>query len=1012
MALTLVVAAAGYGKSTWVESALGTDGARLPAAEVTPAALADLVDRGVPGIAVEDLQQATPEQRLAVLRTVGLSRPDVYLTSRRPLTVEEAAALTVTAWERGPADLRLTPDQVATVLEAEYAIADPELPTLVHHATTGWPMLVHLFARAISRATGPRWNGTVRQATEFARWVAQVEPAVARWCERSVLGALAPEAREVLTALASLEVVTDDLVATLWDAPAVTDLVGELRETGVLAPHPRCEIVDRLGWRVVPALAAVLPRATAPQDRDRARAAAAWFEAHDHPMAGVRTWLAAGEPGRARRLLETASDRVIDQGDASDVLALLSPDLGAPALAPGDATRLLLGRALRLTGRLDEALSVLRPLVEASPDRWDLGLAMTMASIHESRGELARADEALDRVDAGTLPDRGPGQRWRVLKVRMLAGLGEPAAARQVASEALRLAEASGDPGDLCQAHQAAARADTGQTREAHLAQAAHYARLARDAATMPAILSNQVFSLLGAADYVRAARVGHEAVRVSELVRPIGSLVVALHNLAEALTRLGEFDEARWRLRHAEQIGRRLGGARAAASLSGLGDLCRAVGQREQGHRAYVEAIQLAAGSGEVQVLVPAQAGLARLLASEDPVVARKLADDALGQATPGLAPYALAALAWVELATGDREAAVATAARAAAASRDAHALDLLAESLEVLGAAEPAPAAARTAYREALSIWRTGGAEPDASRLEVRLARLEGADRETRARGREAGRRLRRLGLLTIGGEPAGEDPVEAAVRVRVLGGFEVVVGGEPISTRSWKSRQARTLVKLLAAHRGRPVSRDRLCQVLWPDDDPVKTSHRLSVLLTTVRGVLDPARAWPADHYLASDNRGVWLDLRRVGLDVEDLITEADWGAERLAVGDEAGAREALTAAERLHRGEAFEDEPDEEWAIAIREECRQAWVRTLRHLATLALSAGHRNDAVAYLQRCLAVDPYDERVHRGLVRTLVRSGRHGEARRAFDAWERAMAEIDAPPPDPALLAPRRT
>lgn len=1012
MALTLVVAAAGYGKSTWVESALGTDGVRMAAVDVTADPLDELAASGTTGVVVEDLQLASPEQRLAALRALGSARGEVHLTSRVPLTAEESAALVVTPWERGPADLRLTPDQVATVLEEEYAVSDPELPTLVHHATTGWPMLVHLFARAVSRTTGPRWNGTVRQATDFARWVVEIEPAVLRWCEGSVLAPLSAEAREVLTELASLEVVTDDLVALVWEDPGVSALVGELRQTGVLAPHPRCEIVDRVGWRVVPAVAAVLPRATGPAHSARARTAAGWYETHDHPMAGVRTWLAADEPGEAQRLLESAADRVIDHGDASDVLTLLAPDQGPPPLALDDVTRLLLARALRLTGRLDEGLAVLRPLVDASPDRWDLDLAITVASIHESRGQLAQADQALDRVDPLALPDRGPGQRWRMLKVRMLANLGEPAAAAQVATDAIALAEASGDPGDLCQAHQAAARADSGHGREAHLAQAAHYARLARDAATMPAILSNQVFSLLGAADYERAARVGHEAVRVSELVRPIGSLVVALHNLAEALARLGQFDEARWRLRHAELIGRRLGGARAAASLSGLGDLCRALGQREQGHRAYGEAIQLASGSGERQVLVPAQAGLARLLATEDPSAARELADEALGQATPGLAPYALVALAWVELAEGDRTAAAATAVRAAAASRDAHALDLLAEALEALGAAESTSAAARAAYLEALSIWRAGGAEPDASRLEVRLARLEGADRETRARGREAGKRLRRLGLLSIGGEPVGEDPVAAAVRVRVLGGFEVLVGAEPISTRAWKSRQARTLVKLLAAHRGRPVSRNWLCEALWPDDDPVKTSHRLSVLLTTVRGVLDPDRAWPADHYLASDNRGVWLDRRRVGLDVEELITEADWGAERLAAGDDAGAREALTTAERLYRGDAFEDEPYEEWAIAIREECRHAWVRTLRHLATLATRSGHRNDAVAYLHRCLAVDPYDERVHEGLVRTLVRSGRHGEARRAFDAWERAMREVDAPAPDPAVLAPRRT
>jgi DNA-binding SARP family transcriptional activator len=55
------------------------------------------------------------------------------------------------------------------------------------------------------------------------------------------------------------------------------------------------------------------------------------------------------------------------------------------------------------------------------------------------------------------------------------------------------------------------------------------------------------------------------------------------------------------------------------------------------------------------------------------------------------------------------------------------------------------------------------------------------------------------------------------------------------------------------------------------------------------------------------------------------------------------------------------------------------------------------------------RLLVADPYDEQVHRMLVRTLARAGRHGEARRSFDRWVAAMRVIDAPLPDPAVLRP---
>ena len=51
--------------------------------------------------------------------------------------------------------------------------------------------------------------------------------------------------------------------------------------------------------------------------------------------------------------------------------------------------------------------------------------------------------------------------------------------------------------------------------------------------------------------------------------------------------------------------------------------------------------------------------------------------------------------------------------------------------------------------------------------------------------------------------------------------------------------------------------------------------------------------------------------------------------------------------------------------------------------------------------------LAADPYDEQAHRLLVRMLTRTGRHGEARRAYERWADAMRAIDAPLPDRGVL-----
>ena len=109
------------------------------------------------------------------------------------------------------------------------------------------------------------------------------------------------------------------------------------------------------------------------------------------------------------------------------------------------------------------------------------------------------------------------------------------------------------------------------------------------------------------------------------------------------------------------------------------------------------------------------------------------------------------------------------------------------------------------------------------------------------------------------------------------------------------------------------------------------------------------------------------------------------------------------------DELYRGEAFEDE-SEEWADGLREEVRAAWARSVRRLAILQSREGRGAEALGIFVRLLAVDPYDEQVHRRLVTSLVRAGRHGEARRAFDRWCQAMQGDRRPAAGPAIRRPR--
>src|SRR5215217_6364551 len=79
-------------------------------------------------------------------------------------------------------------------------------------------------------------------------------------------------------------------------------------------------------------------------------------------------------------------------------------------------------------------------------------------------------------------------------------------------------------------------------------------------------------------------------------------------------------------------------------------------------------------------------------------------------------------------------------------------------------------------------------------------------------------------------------GEPP--EAMRIRLLGDFEVSVGPRTIADASWRLRKAAGLIKILALAPQHRLPRGRATELVWPDSDAKTASNNL-------RGALHAAR-----------------------------------------------------------------------------------------------------------------------------------------------------------------------
>ncbi len=1016
----LVTATAGYGKTTWLESfATGADGAYVAAAELAERGVGEL-SSDLSALAIDDLDELSPQRRTALLTAVaGLpASVRIALASRRPLGAAARGLLRHGLADRTAADLALTPSANARVLRDEHGVADSDVAELVHHLTGGWPALVHHAGDLLGRQGA--------DPSALLPGLARPGAPAAQWLESQVLVDVPGPALQVLHLVLDLGPVTAALCA---DLAAFAGLDGA---TGGARARDACDLLTRSGllvpdlrsggprghdvWRPVPVLAEVVrARAPVPGDaepRRAARAAAAsWYEAHGYPLAAAVLRDDIGDRRGASALVESRSDEMLAAGGAAEVSRLLEH---VPASRRSRRVSLILGDARRMAGDPSGASRALEPLVAAArAGRWTAGLAWRMAMVHYITGEFRSALDVCAAALLEVAPADADFDTVQLLSVRAAAlfMVGEADESRTCADDALTRADASGDDRARAAANLGAALAATGERREAHLRRAHEAADRAGDVVALSRILVNQADGLLEDARYAPALEVGVRALRAAQQGAPPGIVVTALYNVGEALTRLGRYDEAAFAFDRSVRISRRAGLRRTAPGLLGLGEVGRLLGRREQARMSLEEAVEHARSAGEMQVLIPALSGLTRLLldgGDDDLLAARATATEAETLAPPEQLASALVARGWVALAEGDLAVAQDRVQRAITAARTGRSVPALAESLELAAAVSSDVDVARSHLHEALALWTASGALPSADRILVLLGRLPGAVGSDRVAAREAGHRLLSLGVRAVAGDPAlPAEGVSAPLHVRVLGGFEVVAGGRPVRMTAWRSRQARTLVKMLAARRGRPIPRGEVCEILWPDDEPQRTAHRLSVLLSVVRGVLDPAKAWDPDHYIRADAAGVSLDLTHVTVDALDLMRDATHAEQLGRSGDVGRARELLLEVDSAYRGDAFDEEPYEEWAEPLREETRAAWIRALRTSAELSIQLGEPDQAITTLVRLLAADPLDESAHRQLVGVLVDSGRHGEARRAWERWAAAMRSIDAPEPSESLL-----
>lgn len=234
------------------------------------------------------------------------------------------------------------------------------------------------------------------------------------------------------------------------------------------------------------------------------------------------------------------------------------------------------------------------------------------------------------------------------------------------------------------------------------------------------------------------------------------------------------------------------------------------------------------------------------------------------------------------------------------------------------------------------------------------------------------------------------------EAAIDIRLLGGFSVEVSGRPVS--GFEGRRARELLAYLLINRNRRIARDVVADALWPSGCG-EARKKLRHVLWQVHSTLDAAADVPvivADSDCVGIHPTAPLQADIAQLEAAHQCLQEEPGAELRPSSARFLRRVAAACSGDLLEG-CYQD-----WCLLERERYRAIHLAVIDRLITHSEVTGDLVGGIACGETLLRHDRASERTHRRLMVMRYRNGDRTGALRQFQACEQALRdELDVGP-----------
>lgn len=241
----------------------------------------------------------------------------------------------------------------------------------------------------------------------------------------------------------------------------------------------------------------------------------------------------------------------------------------------------------------------------------------------------------------------------------------------------------------------------------------------------------------------------------------------------------------------------------------------------------------------------------------------------------------------------------------------------------------------------------------------------------------------------------------PAPPRLSIRLLGEWEFMLDGAPLKGRLYGKAVA--LAAYLSIEQDRSHAREHLASLLWPNLTAESARGNLRQALRRLRDALGPS----APEFLAVTRDTLRFHAAHPDCRVDVAVLTEPFPGCGHGPGPDSSAVCAqclggLESRLAVYRGEflaglALSDAPEFElWLDARRQSLRGRAFLLAERLCSACEAAGKPDLALAYAQRCMELEPWNEAAHRRHMRLLADQRQYATAQVHYDAYRAGLAQ----------------